>query len=135
MMHAVAEPRVSIAAMEAGEIDPATFDHEAHVYLGWQYVRAYPLTQAIDRFTDALRRLTIKLGVPGKYHDTISWFYLLLIAERRDQAEDDSWLNFRRDNDDLFSRGNNVLDRYYSKELLWSDRARQSFVLPDRRAA
>ena len=134
-MNAVAEPLVSIAAMESGEIDPTTFDHEAHVYLGWQYVREYPLTDAISRFTDALRRLTEQLGVPDKYHDTISWFYLLLIAERRDQAEDDSWLAFRRDNSDLFSRENNILDRYYSKELLWSDRARQSFVLPDRQAA
>ena len=135
MMNAVAEPQVSIAAMEAGEIDPATFDHEAHVYLGWQYVREYPLTEAIGRFTDALRRLTNQLGVPGKYHDTITWFYLLVIAERRARAQDDSWIAFRRDNEDLFSRENNVLERYYSKELLWSDRARQAFVLPDRRAA
>ena len=82
-MNAVAEPEVSIAAMESGDIDAATFDHESHVYLGWLYVREYPLTEAIGRFTGALRRLTEKLGVPGKYHDTISWFYLLLIAERR----------------------------------------------------
>ena len=92
-------------------------------------------SEAISRFTGALRRLTAKLGVPDKYHDTISWFYLLLIAERRAATTEDSWFTFRRDNDDLFSRDNNVLEHYYSKELLWSDRARQSFVLPDQRAA
>ncbi len=134
-MNAVAEPQISIATMESGEVDPATFDHEAHVYLGWQYVREFPLPEAIGRFTDALRRLTTKLGVPGKYHDTISWFYLLLIAERRATASEDSWFAFRRDNDDLFSRENSILERYYSKELLWSDRARRSFVLPDQQAA
>lgn len=133
-MNAVAEPAISIAAMEASNIDPGTFDHEAHVYMGWLYVREYPLTEAIRRFSDALRRLTIKLGVPGKYHDTISWFYLLLIAERRSIACDDSWFAFRRDNDDLFRRDDNVLERYYSSDLLWSERARQSFVLPDRLA-
>ena len=131
-MNAAAEPQVSIAAMEAGDIDAATFDHEAHVYLGWLYVNEFPLTEAIDRFTRALRRLTERLGVPDKYHDTISWFYLMLIAERRAAASDDTWFCFRRDNDDLFRRNENVIDRYYTRELLFSDRARRSFVLPDR---
>ena len=131
-MNAAAEPQVSIAALEAGEIDVASFDHEAHVYLGWLYVGEYALAEAISRFTTALRQLTTKLGVPDKYHDTISWFYLLLIAERRAQASDQTWLRFRRDNDDLFCRDDNVINRYYSRELLFSDRARQAFVLPDR---
>ena len=133
-MNAVAEPPVSIAAMEAGEIDPAAFDHEAHVYLGWLYVGEYSLADAIGRFTAALRRLTTKLGIPDKYHDTISWFYLLLIAERRAAASEDSWFSFRRENDDLFRRDGNVIERYYSRELLFSDRARKTYVLPDRLA-
>jgi len=131
-MNAAAEPGVSIAALESGEIDAVEFDHEAHVYLGWLYVREYPLGEAIGRFTTALRRLTARLGVPGKYHDTISWFYLLLIAERRNAANEESWFAFRRNNDDLFNRDDNLLARHYSDELLWSDRARHSFVLPDR---
>ena len=130
-MNAAAEPPVSIAAMEAGDIDAATFDHEAHVYLGWLYVNRYPLAEAIDRFTGALRRLTEQLGVPDKYHDSISWFYLLLIAERRSAAGDAEWFSFRRDNDDLFRREPSILDRFYSRELLASDRARKTFVLPD----
>ena len=137
-MNAVVEPQVSIAALEAGTIDAESFDHESHVYLGWLYVREFPLAEAIARFSQALQRLTTKLGVPGKYHDTVTWFYLLLIAERRAAADDDSWNSFRRNNEDLFSRDENILDRYYSSELLWSDRARQSFVLPnmpDRHAA
>lgn len=130
-MNAVARPAITIAAFESGDIDPGSFDHEAHVYVGWQYVRKYPLGEAVSRFTGALRRLTARLRVPDKYHDTISWFYLLLIAERSIDAGDD-WNTFRRDNDDLFSRDNNILDRYYSRELLESERARNSFVLPDR---
>ena len=134
-MNAVTEPALTIAALEAGAIDAASFDHEAHVYLGWLYVGEYPLSEAVTHFTDALRRLTAKLGVPDKYHDTISWFYLLLIAQRSNDATDNSWDSFCRDNTDLFSRDANILGRYYSEELLRSDRARNSFVLPDRCAA
>ena len=133
-MNAVATPDLSIEALEAGRIDAATFDHEGHIYLAWLYLDQFPLADAISRFTDALKRLTIRLGVPGKYHETISWLFMLLIAERRSNATAKDWFSFRHVNNDLFAGGIDVLQRYYSKELLWSDRARQSFVLPDRLA-
>ena len=131
-MNAVARPELSLQAFEARTIDPGTFDHEAHVHIAWLYLRQYPLAEAIGRFTDTLQRLTVEIGAKNKYHETISWFFLLLIAERRAKTDSDSWLVFRRDNHDLFSSDDNVLSRYYSDELLWSDHARRSFFLPDR---
>ena len=84
---------------------------------------------------DALKRLTAQLGIPGKYHETISWFFMLLIAERRSIQETDDWYSFCRNHADLFARGDdNILNRYYSSELLRSDRARRSFMLPDKLA-
>ena len=129
-MHAL-----TIEQLENGEIDAGTFDHESHVYMGWLYIGEFGATGAIEKFTAALKRLVIKLGVPGKYHDTITWFYLLVIAERRMKIGGDDWTTFRQDNPDLFSRDDNILSRFYSKELLGSDKARHSFVLPDRIAA
>jgi N-formylglutamate deformylase len=133
-MNAIAAPELSIEALETGRIDAGTFDHEGHIYLAWLYLDQYPLTDAIARFKSALKRLTIRLGVPGKYHETVSWMFMLLIAERRDNATAKDWFSFRHGNDDLFAGGIDFVQRYYSKELLWSDRARQSFVLPDRLA-
>ena len=133
-MSTINAPQWTIEAMEAGTIDPEAFDHEAHIHVAWLYLERYPLTDAIDRFTKALQRLTRKLGVPDKYNETISWFYMLLIEERRSASPADSWVAFRQTNSDLFSRGDNILERYYSKELIYSDRARQSFVLPNRLA-
>ena len=126
---------LTIEQLEMGEIDAGSFDHESHVYMGWLYVGEFGATRAIEKFTAALKRLVIKLGVPGKYHDTITWFYLLVIAERRMKSGGDDWTTFRRDNPDLFSRNDNVLSRFYSRELLGSDEARNGFVLPDRIAA
>ena len=119
----------SIEAFEQGTIDVSAFDHEAHIFVAWSYLQDYPVTAAIERFTAALRALTQQLGIAGKYHETITWFYLLLIAERRQQHE--SWDEFRMRNRDLFERGDNVLARYYSRETLDSRRARETFVLPD----
>ena len=133
-MSAVSAPYWTIESFESAAIDAEAFDHEAHIYVGWLYLERYPLAQGIAQFTDSLRRLTRKLGVPGKYHETISWFYLLLIEERRSVSTPNDWFAFRRANNDLFCRDDNIFERYYSKELIFSDRARQSFVLPDRLA-
>jgi len=135
-MSAVATPAVSIDALESGTIDVDAFDHEAHIYVAWLYLQRYPLSEASARFIAALQRLTRQLGIPGKYHETITWFFMLLIEERRCEQETDDWFSFHRDHADLFARGNNnILNRYYSSELLGSDRARQSFMLPDRLAS
>lgn len=132
-MHA--RPDLTIEDLEASRIDAESFNHEGHVFLAWLYLEAYPVTEAIERFSAALKRLTLKLGVPGKYHETITWFFVLLIAERREEPSNLSWAKFKAANDDLFRKDGNVLNRYYSKEALASAEARQNFILPDRLAA
>jgi len=88
MKHASAEangnarPGPSIAEFESLDIDPNHFDHEAHVYVAWAYLQKFGLLASIDRYSTVLQRLTMKFGVPEKYHETITWFYLLATAER-----------------------------------------------------
>jgi len=125
-------PRFDVDAFERGEIDAEAFDHEAHVYLAWRYLAQFPLPTALEKFDAALRRLTVQLGVPDKYHATITWFFLLLIAERRNAEPElqGDWCAFRQCNPDLFERG--LLRRYYRQATLASEGARRSFVLPDR---
>ena len=120
----------TIERFECGDIDAERFDHEAHVYLAWLFVREFDLSTAVCRFERGLRRLTAKLGVPDKYHATITWFFMLLIAERL--GEDEAWSAFKGRNPDLISQSRATLDRYYSTARLFSDTARNQFVLPDR---
>ena len=133
-MKAAEIPDLSVEAFERGEIDSERFDHEAHVFVAWLYLERYPLLTAIEKFDTALRQLTLKLGVPGKYHATITWFFMLLIEQRRKDEPGSDWARFRADNNDLIANGS-MLKHYYTKETLQSERARQSFVLPDRCAA
>ena len=99
MDKALAE-QLTIERFETGDIDPATFDHEAHIYVAWQYIGAYERNAAIARFDTALRRLTRKIGATEKYNAMITWLFLLLIAERARTGED--WSAFRTRNSDLF---------------------------------
>lgn len=120
----------SIQAFEAADISPDEFDHEGHVYMAWLYVQNFSLCEAISRFDAALRRLVRKLGAEDKYHATITWFFMLLIAERFDNSAD--WPEFCAANPDVVQGSKQLLAKYYSDRLLWSPLARRQFVLPDR---
>ena len=123
----------TMSAFESASLDASAFDHEAHIYVAWLYLQRYETSEAISRFANALQRLTTRLGVAGKYHETVTWFYMLLIAERR--IAEETWSEFRIRNHDLFDPDNDVLSRYYKADTLASERARRSFVLPDSLAA
>lgn len=125
----IADRSIGIAEFEAGSFDPSSFDHAAHVRVAWCYLQECDLGEAIRRFTRALRALTARLGVAGKYHETISWFFMIAIAERCARQPDADWEAFRRGNPDLF-RGDLLRGRY-SDDRLRSPLARRQFLLPD----
>lgn len=117
-----------IAAVEQCTLPETAFHHADHVRLAWLYLRRLPLLEAMARFTRVLRRFAAALGKPDRYHQTITWAYLLLIHER---MKGGSWDDFVAGNPDLFEWNPSILDRYYRRETLDSPLARSTFVLPD----
>ncbi|MDH3788097.1 MAG: hypothetical protein OES53_05985 [Xanthomonadales bacterium] len=122
----------SLEAFEAGTLDHGAFDHVAHVFIAWRLLEENSLAQATGRFLAALKQLTQKLGIESKYHETISCFYLALIAERRSEMPGLNWETFAQQNPDLLVPAPKLLEKYYSPDRLWSDLARRQFLLPDR---
>lgn len=125
--------REFVAAVESCAIACGDFHHADHVRLAWIYLRNHPLIDAIERFTRSLRGFAVHCGCAEKYHETITWAYLLLIHERMQRDDVPSeWESFRAANADLFEWKPSVLERYYAPHTLRSDFARRVFVLPDR---
>lgn len=122
-----------LRCFEAGEVPPGGFHHEQHVRVAWNYVSRLPLPEARARFTSGLKRFALAQGKPNLYHETITIAYLLLINERVDRTASLEWEQFAAQNADLLRWKPSVLDRYYSPEILSSDRAREIFVEPDRK--
>lgn len=129
----------TIEAFEAGAFDVASFDHAAHLFVAWQYLCRWPPDETVRRFRDALIRLTRDLGIPGKYHETITLFYLYEMAERLQAPENAPvatvWPAFVRANPDLFDKAPTLVSRRYSPARLGSAMARRQFLLPDLPAA
>ena len=57
---------------------------------------------------------------------------MLMVAQRREASKTDNWLEFRDVNQDLVGEAKDLLNRYYTGELLASDSARRVFMLPDK---
>ncbi len=130
------DDRAFVAAFEAGHEPPGGFHHREHVHAAWYYLQQHTLPDALVRFSTALRRFADVQGKPGLYHETITTAYLLIINERLDGPERElGWEAFAERHPDLLTWRPSVLDRYYRKETLMSDRARRTFVLPDRLAS
>jgi hypothetical protein len=107
------------------------FHHEQHVQVAWLFVRRHGMPAALGEFSAAIKRFADAKGATGLYHETITWAFVLLIAERQARTSADTWDTFAAANADLLTWQPSILNRYYSKELLASDLARRTFVMPD----
>ena len=122
-----------LTGFEECTLAAGSFRHREHVEIAWLYLSRYSLLDALARFADGLRRLARSFGASDKYHETITWTFMLLVHERMQRAESsETWAEFAAHNSDLFEWPSPLLARYYSEETLWSDLARKVFVLPDR---
>ena len=108
------------------------FHHHQHVEVAWLFVRRYGMPAAIAEFSAAIHRFATAKGATALYHETITWAFLLIISERQARQPAEAFGDFAAANPDLLSWKPSVLDRYYSNELLASDLARQTFLMPDR---
>jgi len=106
-----------MAAFEDASLDASLFDHTAHIRMGWLYATRYPLAEAIARFARTLKAYTKALGCEDKYHETITWFYMLLIAQRQARTTAATFDTFLAKNGDLVASPS-ILTRYYRPETL-----------------
>jgi len=120
-----------VEGFESGALPAEVFPHEAHVRVGWWYLRHAPLLIAMARFRSALQHFAAGKGKPERYHETITIALLLLIYERLVDCRDLEWPAFAARHPELLQWQPSVLVRYYSDELLASPRAREMFLLPE----
>ena len=109
------------------------FHHQQHVQVAWLFVRKHGMPAHSREFSAAIKRFADAKGATGLYHETITWAFLLLIAERQARNSGrDMGRSSRRRIPTCWHGNRRFSSRYYSKELLASDLARRTFLMPDR---
>jgi hypothetical protein len=123
-------------AFEAATLPAESFHHRDHVRMAFLYLNSYPPLEALRRFSEALKRFAAAQGKPHRYHETITWAFMLLVRERMARwSQPQDWEAFAAQNPDLLSWERNILKDYYREETLSSELARSVFVFPDRGTA
>ena len=119
-------------AVESGRVTPAEFGHVAHVRVAWVYLHeAASVEDALSTMRAVIQRFASAAGVPQKYHETITVFWMRLLANVRALGAAGELAEVLREFPALADK--DLPLRYYSRERLFSDEARTGWVDPDRR--
>jgi hypothetical protein len=127
------ENKELIERFESCTLRGEDFHHQDHVRVVWSYLQSNSVLETLGRFSAGLKRFAAAHGKPNLYHETITWAYVFLINERMNRkAYGESWPKFVAANPDLFDWKDNILRSFYQDETLNSEKARRTFVFPDR---
>lgn len=132
-----AEQRQYIADFEAVALDLESFDHAAHIYITWLYLRLWQQGElqreaVLPRVESGLQALAASVGAHTKYSHTITQALVRLIVNAFDTEPGADFKQFQARWPELFRDFRGLLATYYSVPLLFSDAARLSFLEPDR---
>jgi len=125
----VTDPELT-RAFERGEVAPESFRHLSHLQVAWFYLsESSGVEEAAAKMRETLRRFTVSVGKPEKYHETITLFWVRFLAGMRAAGLDESLEQIVQTNPRLLEKDFPLV--YYSSERLFSDKARSSWVEPD----
>ena len=120
-----------LASFRDQSLPEVEFNHLGHIRMAWLYLEENPLLEALRDFRNDLIAYASALGASNKYSETITWFYMMLINQRRSQGKANTWQEFIAANPDLIRKEDPILSQFYSKDLLSTRFARKNPCLPD----
>ena len=120
-----------VRGFESCSTGKSEFTHIRHLAVTVWYLRCLSLEQATEKMRASLFRFIDHYGIEGKYHETLTVFWMRLVQERLDEL-DPALSLLETTNSVIEALGNaRLVFEYYSKVLLWSAEARAKWVQPD----
>ena len=113
-----------LGAFDDTTLEP--FHHRDHLRVTFLYLRQFGEEGTRQRLGPAILRYAAARNGAQKYHETITQAWISLVAA----ASASSFEAMLAANPHLLDK--NLLDRYYSSDLLKSAAARERWVQPDR---
>jgi hypothetical protein len=121
-------------AFETGTVAPGDFTHRAHLRLAYICLCESDVETAATRIRSALKAFLARNNVdPSKYHETLTLAWLKAVRHFMARARDSgSFDTFLSKDDRLLDT--DIMLTHYARETLFSDVARNAFVMPDLQA-
>ncbi len=120
-----------VRAFEDTSLSPAEFNHHAHMTVAMWYLMHLPYPEAVAHMRIQIRQFAAKLGQNQLYNETITLFWMKFLHHLLQQAK----LGMPSV-DTIYQILSNwgsmqFVFKHYSKELAFSEPAKQAWVEPD----
>jgi hypothetical protein len=125
------EIKAVVCGFESCSTGKSEFTHISHLAVTVWYLKRLSLEQATEKMRASLFRFIDHYGIEGKYHETLTVFWMRAVRRRLDELDQDpSLLETTNAVIEALSDSHLVFE-YYSEKLLWSAEARAKWVPPD----
>jgi hypothetical protein len=133
MIHIVSKADLEFRhRVESCKFPVSEFDHRAHIRLAYVYLAENSVETSVQLMREALFKLLKHAGVDPsqKYHETLTEAWVLAVRHFMNNMDSSESA------DEFIAQNSVMLDSkimltHYSAEVLFSERARQSFVEPN----
>ena len=106
------------------------FGHRQHVHLTWSTIGRYGPDGALRRIVAFIQHVAAARGVPEKYNETVSRFWVRIVAHAMESSSSqDGFEPFVEQHPALLDK--ELALRHWSPAALWSDVAKREWVEPD----
>ena len=112
-------------------LNPELFTHEAHLRLAWIHIKEQGLEHALCSITDDLKRYVKHIGVPEKYHVTLTVAGIYAVNHFAQSSKSLSFKEFITDHPQLKSHFKELISSHYGFDIFTSHQARSEFIEPD----
>jgi hypothetical protein len=117
-----------IQAFEDCTIPPEDFNHQSHIRMAWIYLRTK--SDAAEHVISGIQKYATACGLSNLYHDTITRFWIAAVEKAIEaDPQTKTFPAFLERN--IHLSDSHFIDQFYTRELLFSDAARASWVEPD----
>ncbi|AZQ60733.1 hypothetical protein EI427_00465 [Flammeovirga pectinis] len=114
-----------------GSLDPALFNHEAHLRLAWLYITTFDLERAEYEIQKQLQNYVKIVGASDKYHKTLTIVAVRMVNHFIQKSKSTNFGNFIREFPQMNKEFKQLINTHYSFNIFTSEKARQEFLEPD----
>ena len=113
------------------KLNPALFNHEAHLRLAWIHVTKYGVEKAIENITGQLSRFVASLGAINKYNKTLTVAAIKAVNHFINNSETDNFKDFILHFPRLKFNFKELMQFHYQIDIFNSEIAKHSYLEPD----
>lgn len=132
LLQSEAEIKAIVNGFESCTTEKTQFKHQDHLVVVVTYLNEFSVQETVERMRLSLMRFIAHHQIDKrKYNETITVFWVEAVSKAIERMPDSlTLLEMCNRVIQEFPNGGLALN-YYSKELLYSDEARETFVKPD----